>query len=138
MTDQSSGTPDEAPPTRFQLALRSFLGGVVLHGYLRLIRLTSRHSVEPPDAWDWLPNLRPVIVVSWHGQSNLAYISVRYYEETALLTSNHLDGRIAMALARSFKFQTIDGSGMSERQKHGTGGRSATCSRPSKPARRCS
>lgn len=109
----------------FQLWLRGFLGGVVLHHYLRLIRATSRHVVVPADAWDWLPALRPAIVVSWHGQSNLAYIYAKYRDESAILTSTHPDGRIAFALARSFGYQTIDGSGMSERQRHGTGGLAA-------------
>jgi lysophospholipid acyltransferase (LPLAT)-like uncharacterized protein len=40
----------------------------------------------------------------------------------AVLLSNHPDGRMAAALARSFGFKSIDGSGASERQRHGTGG----------------
>jgi lysophospholipid acyltransferase (LPLAT)-like uncharacterized protein len=114
-----------AAPSRFQLWLRWFVGGVLLANYLRLIALTSRHVVVPADAWDWLKDLRPAIVVSWHGQSNLAYVYARYREESSILTSTHLDGRIAMALARAFGYRTIDGSGMSDRQKHGTGGLSA-------------
>ncbi|MDR3471322.1 MAG: DUF374 domain-containing protein [Devosia sp.] len=114
-----------ATPTRFQLWLRWFFGAVLLANYLRLIALTSRHVVVPADAWDWLRDLRPAIVVSWHGQSNLAYVYARYRNESAILTSTHLDGRIATALAQAFGYQTIDGSGMSERQRHGTGGLTA-------------
>ena len=66
-----------------------------------------------------------MIVVSWHGQSNLGYVYGWRQRECAILASTHPDGRIAAALARAFGFLTIDGSGMSERQTHGTGGAGA-------------
>jgi len=105
--------------------VRWFTGAVLIGGYLRLIKATSKVVYEPPDYWqraraDW-----PVIAVSWHGQSNLAYACIPDTRDLALLISNHPDGRMAAAMARSFGYQTIDGSGASERQGHGTGGLTA-------------
>lgn len=99
------------------------LGTFVLGGYLRLIRVTSRVVIDPPDAFegvDW-----PVIGVSWHGQSNLAYFGTPKAGRFAILVSAHPDGQMAAANARSFGFGTIEGSGASERQRHGTGGMAA-------------
>lgn len=96
------------------------LGTFVLGGYLRLVRATSRVVFDLPDRWenaDW-----PVIGVSWHGQSNLAYIGTPKVGKFAILVSRHPDGQMAAANARSFGYGTIDGSGASDRQRHGTGG----------------
>ncbi len=105
--------------------VRWFTGAVVLGGYLRLIRLTSRITTDPADSWEDAARIAPVIAVSWHGQSNLAYFCTPHPEKFALLISNHPDGRMAAAMGRSFGFKTIDGSGASERQAQGTGGLSA-------------
>jgi lysophospholipid acyltransferase (LPLAT)-like uncharacterized protein len=43
----------------------------------------------------------------------------------ALLISKHPDGMMMGAMAKSLGYQTIDGSGASTRQSHGTGGLSA-------------
>jgi lysophospholipid acyltransferase (LPLAT)-like uncharacterized protein len=105
--------------------VRWFTGAVVLGGYLRLIRLTSRITFDPPDCWEDAERNAPVIAVSWHGQSNLAYFCTPHPDRFALLISNHPDGRMAAAMGRSFGFKTIDGSGASDRQAQGAGGLSA-------------
>ncbi len=46
-------------------------------------------------------------------------------KQVALLISMHPDGMMMGAMARSLGYQTVDGSGASERQKHGTGGLTA-------------
>jgi lysophospholipid acyltransferase (LPLAT)-like uncharacterized protein len=121
----ASPVPSDAEATAFQLWLRGVLGGVVLSNYLRLIAATSRLVREPADQWEIVQHDWPVIAVSWHGQSNLAYAYTPERGRWSLLISTHPDGRIAAALARSFGFGVVDGSGMSERQKHGTGGLAA-------------
>lgn len=102
--------------------VRWLIGAVLLGGYLRLIKLTSQVVYDPPDAFDRVRAVAPVIGVSWHGQSNLAYTAVPNTPDIALLISNHPDGRMAAAMARTFRYQTIDGSGASERQAQGAGG----------------
>jgi lysophospholipid acyltransferase (LPLAT)-like uncharacterized protein len=105
--------------------VRWLVGAVILGGYLRLIKLTSTVVVDPPDAFERARTVWPVIGVSWHGQSNLAYAVVPNTPDVALLISNHPDGRMAAAMARTFRYQTIDGSGASDRQAQGTGGLAA-------------
>lgn len=102
--------------------VRWLTGAVLIGGYLRLIRLTSRVVFDPPDCWEQAKANWPVIGVSWHGQSNLAYACIPETRNLALLISNHPDGRMAAAMAKSFGYQTIDGSGASDRQSQGTGG----------------
>ena len=122
MTD---APPPAVPEDEKGLWLRLLRGGVLLANYLRFIRLTSRFTLVPPDQRARGDANWPVIVVSWHGQSNLGYVYGWRQRECAILASTHPDGRIAAALARAFGFLTIDGSGMSERQTHGTGGAGA-------------
>jgi lysophospholipid acyltransferase (LPLAT)-like uncharacterized protein len=108
--------------TRAGLLPRSLIGGVLLSNYLRLVALTSRLKLLPAGQWQAVDANWPVIFVSWHGHSNLAYVYTPRRREWSILASTHPDGRIAAALAHAFGYQTIDGSGMSERQRHGTGG----------------
>lgn len=120
--------PAEIParvPFKDRPFVRWFTGAVLIGGYLRLIRLTSRIVYDPADCWERAEAGAPFIAASWHGQSNLAYFCTPHADRMALLISNHPDGRMAAAMGRSFGFKTVDGSGASERQAHGTGGLSA-------------
>jgi len=105
--------------------VRKFLGRVLIGNYLRFLRMTSRVVADPPDFWESAHKDWPAIAVSWHGQSNLAYVVMPEPQRVALLISMHPDGQMMGAMARSLGYQTIDGSGASERQKHGTGGLTA-------------
>jgi lysophospholipid acyltransferase (LPLAT)-like uncharacterized protein len=105
--------------------VRLFLGRVLIGNYLRFLRLTSRVVADPPDFWESAHKDWPAIAVSWHGQSNLAYVVMPDPKQVALLVSMHPDGQMMAAMARSLGYQTVDGSGASERQKHGTGGLAA-------------
>ena len=105
--------------------VRSFLGTVLIGSYIRFVRMTSRVVADPPDFWERVHKDWPAIAVSWHGQSNLAYVVMPEPRKVALLISMHPDGRMMGAMARSLGYQTIAGSGASERQSHGTGGLAA-------------
>lgn len=119
---EASAPPAERVAFKDRPAVRWFMGAVLIGGYLRLIRATSRIVYDPADCWARAEADPPFIALSWHGQSNLAYVCTPHPGEVALLISNHPDGRMAAALGRSFGFKTIDGSGASDRQVHGTGG----------------
>ncbi|HWA19117.1 MAG TPA: DUF374 domain-containing protein [Devosia sp.] len=106
-------------------SVRWALGNLLIGPYVRLIRATSRVVADPPDFWERAQPDWPAIAVSWHGQSNLAYVVMPEPERVALLISTHPDGQMMAAMARSLGYQTIDGSGASARQTHGTGGLSA-------------
>lgn len=120
MSETTDGAP--TPGLKDHPFVRWLTGAVLIGGYLRLIKATSRVVYDPPDCWEQAQANWPVIGVSWHGQSNLAYACIPETENLALLISNHPDGRMAAAMAKSFGYQTIDGSGASERQSSGTGG----------------
>ncbi|MBI4920783.1 MAG: DUF374 domain-containing protein [Devosia nanyangense] len=116
-----------AAPRRFidRPAVRSALGMGLIGPYLRLLKLTSRVVADPPDFWQRISANWPVIGVSWHGQSNLAYVVMPQRQQLALLVSLHPDGQMMGAMARSLGYQTIEGSGASTRQGSGTGGLAA-------------
>ncbi|MHB1103389.1 MAG: lysophospholipid acyltransferase family protein [Devosia sp.] len=123
MSETAGGV--EKPGLKDHPFVRWLTGAVLIGGYLRLIKLTSKVVADPPDWWERVQADWPVIGVSWHGQSNLAYACIPETKNLALLISNHPDGRMAAAVARSFGYRTVDGSGASERQGQGTGGLTA-------------
>lgn len=106
-------------------AVRDFIGRVLIGGYIRFVRLTSRVIADPPDFWESAHQDWPAIAVSWHGQSNLAYVVMPDPRQVALLISMHPDGMMMGAMAKSLGYQVVDGSGASTRQTHGTGGLTA-------------
>ena len=118
---------DAAGKTRWidRPGVRNFLGRFLIGSYIRFVRMTSRVVADPPDFWESAHKDWPAIAVSWHGQSNLAYVVMPDPRQVALLISMHPDGMMMAAMARSLGYQTVDGSGASERQKHGTGGLTA-------------
>jgi len=112
----------EADPSPFSLWLRRALGAGLLGPYLRLVQATSTIVYDPPDFWSKVEANWPVIISSWHGQSNLGYAAFPRPQRFAIMASTHPDGQIAAGLAGSFGFKVIAGSGASDRQRHGTGG----------------
>lgn len=122
-------TDTVAPPEKTRWldrpGVRNFLGRVLIGSYLRVLRATSRVVADPPDFWEAAQPDWPAIAISWHGQSNLAYVVMPEPQRVALLVSMHPDGQMMAAMARSLGYQTVDGSGASERQRHGTGGLAA-------------
>ena len=106
-------------------AVRRAIGRILIGSYIRFLRATSRVVVDPPDYWEAMHEDWPAIAVSWHGQSNLAYVVVPDPGQVALLISMHPDGMMMAEMARSLGYQIVEGSGASERQQHGTGGLTA-------------
>jgi lysophospholipid acyltransferase (LPLAT)-like uncharacterized protein len=117
-----SEAPAPAKAGAAGLAVRSGIGRFLLAPYLRLVKATSRVVYDPPDFWDRVAANWPVLITSWHGQSNLGYPLFPGPERFAIMVSTHPDGKLAEGLARGFGFDVIEGSGASERQRHGTGG----------------
>lgn len=115
--------PREAGP--ISLWFRRALGWAVLGPYLRFVQATSRVVYDPPDYWQRVDANWPVILTSWHGQSNLGYAATPWPERIAIMASTHPDGQIAAGVAQNFGYRVIAGSGASDRQRQGTGGLSA-------------
>lgn len=122
-------SPDAtATPTRWidRPGVRRFIGRVLIGSYVKFVRLTSRVVADPPDFWQAAQKDHwPAIAVSWHGQSNLAYVVMPDPSQVALLISMHPDGMMMGEMARSLGYQIVEGSGASERQSTGTGGLTA-------------
>lgn len=120
--------PADAEQTKWidRPGVRRFIGRVLIGTYVRFVRLTSRVVADPPDFWEAAQKDHwPAIAVSWHGQSNLAYVVMPDPGQVALLISMHPDGMMMGEMARSLGYQIVEGSGASERQTHGTGGLTA-------------
>jgi lysophospholipid acyltransferase (LPLAT)-like uncharacterized protein len=119
--------PAAPAPTRWidRPGVRRFIGTALIGGYIRFLKATSRVVADPPDFWDRLHRDWPVIGMSWHGQSNLAYVVIPDPRQVALLISMHPDGMMMGEMAKSLGYQVVEGSGASERQAHGTGGLAA-------------
>lgn len=116
------GSPAEPTKWLDRPGTRNGLGRWLIAPYLRFLKATSTVVTDPPDFWQQVSAHWPVIGVSWHGQSNLAYVVIPQKKRIALLISMHPDGQMMGAMARSLGYQTIDGSGASTRQATGTGG----------------
>jgi len=106
--------------------VRKFIGRVLIGSYVKFVRATSRVVADPPDFWETAQKDHwPAIAVSWHGQSNLAYVVMPDPSQVALLISMHPDGMMMGEMARTLGYQIVEGSGASERQSTGTGGLTA-------------
>lgn len=123
----SSPGDAETAPVRWidRRGVRNFLGKYLIGSYIKFVRATSRVVADPPDFWERAHEDWPAIAVSWHGQSNLAYVVMPDPGQVALLISLHPDGQMMGAMARALGYQIVEGSGASERQSHGTGGLAA-------------
>ncbi|MGV3492093.1 MAG: lysophospholipid acyltransferase family protein [Devosia sp.] len=116
------------PPSKWidRPGVRRFIGTWLIGSYIKFVRATSRVVADPPDFWEAAQKDHwPAIAVSWHGQSNLAYVVMPDPSQVALLISMHPDGMMMGAMAKSIGYQVVEGSGASERQAHGTGGLTA-------------
>ena len=122
----TSPAPSEATKWIDRPGVRRFIGTWLIGSYIRFVRATSRVVADPPDFWEAAQKDHwPAIAVSWHGQSNLAYVVMPDPSQVALLISMHPDGMMMGAMAKSIGYQVVEGSGASERQSHGTGGLAA-------------
>lgn len=120
--------PEPAEREKFidRPGVRRFIGTWLIGSYIRFVRATSRVVADPPDFWEAAQKDHwPAIAVSWHGQSNLAYVVMPDPSQVALLISMHPDGMMMGEMAKSLGYQVVEGSGASERQQHGTGGLTA-------------
>ena len=89
--------------------------GVVGAEYLRLVWLTGRFGLEPPDIYETVRPDLPVIVAMWHGQHFLVpFIKLRAHRAKALI-SHHRDGEFNAIAAKWLGHGVIRGSGT-----HGT------------------
>ncbi|MGY6570130.1 MAG: lysophospholipid acyltransferase family protein [Salinarimonas sp.] len=85
--------------------------GLLLAGYLGLVRRTSRFVMEPADAYDRIGPQMPVIAAMWHGQHFMIHFAKRPQDRAASLVSRSGDGELNAIALRYLGIRAIRGSG---------------------------
>ena len=99
--------------------------GSLVARYLKFVRRTNSFVLEPPDVYDRLGPMMPVIAAMWHGQHLMIHFAKRPQDRAASLVSRSNDGEInAVALGR-LGVRAIRGSGARGRSRRDKGGASA-------------
>jgi hypothetical protein len=101
--------------------------GTLAAWYLKLVRVTSSMTIEPPGIFDTAPV--PVIIAMWHGQHFMApFIKPKSDSDrfrAKVLISRHRDGEINAIAAEKLGIGTIRGSGAHNGEFHRKGGAAA-------------
>ena len=82
--------------------------------WLRIVWMTNRAKVVPPDIYEQLGPHLPAIVTMWHGQHFLmpfVRLKARANHKTKVLISRHHDGELNAIVAEHLRIGTIRGSG---------------------------
>jgi lysophospholipid acyltransferase (LPLAT)-like uncharacterized protein len=94
--------------------------GFLAAEYLRLVWLTNRLTLEPPDLYKVVEPQQPVIVAMWHGQHFMVpFLSRRH--RVKVLISRHRDGEINAYAAERLGIGTVRGSGAVRGPEHQQG-----------------
>lgn len=99
--------------------------GLLAAGYLGLVRRTNRLVLDPPDAYDRIGPLQPVIAAMWHGQHLMVHFAKRPEDRAASLVSRSGDGELNAVALRHLGIRAIRGSGARGRDFRRKGGVSA-------------
>jgi lysophospholipid acyltransferase (LPLAT)-like uncharacterized protein len=86
--------------------------GFLAAEYLRLVWLTNKFSLYPPNAYELVEPAQPVIFAFWHGQHLLTpFLKTKESHRSKVLISRHRDGEFNSIVAERLGIQTIRGSG---------------------------
>ncbi len=96
--------------------------GFLAARYLGLVRRTNRFVMEPPDAYDRIGPLQPVIAAMWHGQHFMIHFAKRPEDRAASLVSRSGDGELNAIALRHLGVRAIRGSGARGRRTSAKGG----------------
>jgi lysophospholipid acyltransferase (LPLAT)-like uncharacterized protein len=99
--------------------------GFLVARYLGLVRRTNRFVIEPPDAYDRIGPLMPVIAAMWHGQHFMIHYAKRPGDRAASLVSRSGDGELNAVALRHLGVRAIRGSGARGRDIRAKGGATA-------------
>ncbi|MFN0262613.1 lysophospholipid acyltransferase family protein [Tepidamorphus sp. 3E244] len=98
------------------------LAGSAVANYLRLVHVTSRYVIDPPDLYDNMVDEVPFIFAMWHGEHFMAPFVRRLDYKVDALISRHRDGEINAIAAHKLGIGTVRGSGSHDRSIHRKGG----------------
>jgi lysophospholipid acyltransferase (LPLAT)-like uncharacterized protein len=97
--------------------------GVLAAEFLRLVWLTNKFSFDPPDVYEIVEPMQPVIFAFWHGQHFMtAFIKTKETHRGKVLISRHRDGEFNAIAAERLGIGTIRGSGDHGSAFHRKGG----------------
>jgi len=85
--------------------------GFIAAEFLRLIWLTNRFSLDPPDLYERVEPSFPLIIAFWHGQHFMMPFLRRKQYQAKVLVSRHRDGEINSIAAERLGVGTVRGSG---------------------------
>lgn len=92
--------------------------GLVMAGYIKLIRSTSRLQDDPPGFIDKVLPETPLVIAMWHGQGLLLpFIRPRDDIKVAVMVARHIDGDIVDRTLKHFGMSTIRGAGAGRKGK---------------------
>jgi lysophospholipid acyltransferase (LPLAT)-like uncharacterized protein len=89
--------------------------------FLRVVWLTNRFKLDPPDLYERAEPEMPLIIAFWHGEHFMMPFARRNYP-AAVLISRHRDGEINAIAAERFDIETVRGSGSHGNDFHRKGG----------------
>ena len=89
--------------------------------FLRLVWLTNRFKLDPPELYQRAEPDMPLIVAFWHGQHFMMPFLRRNYRASVLISRHH-DGEINAIAAERLKVGTLRGSGSHGNDFHRKGG----------------
>jgi lysophospholipid acyltransferase (LPLAT)-like uncharacterized protein len=91
--------------------------------FLRLVWLTNKFSLEPPDVYAIVEPRMPAIFAFWHGQHLMTpFIKNKASYRAKVLISLHRDGEYNAIAAERLRIETIRGSGDHGSAFHRKGG----------------
>ena len=90
--------------------------------YLGFVQRTNSFVMEPPDAYERIGPLMPVIAAMWHGQHFMIHFAKRAEDRAASLVSRSADGEFNAIALRHFGVRAIRGSGARGRDPRHKGG----------------
>src|SRR3954465_10032243 len=90
--------------------------------YLEFVRTTNRFVMEPPNAYERIGPMMPVIAAMWHGQHFMIHFAKRQQDKAASLVSRSGDGEFNAVALRHLGIRAIRGSGARGRDIRKKGG----------------
>jgi lysophospholipid acyltransferase (LPLAT)-like uncharacterized protein len=96
--------------------------GLLFARYLGLVQRSNAFVMEPPDAYERIGPLMPVIAAMWHGQHFMIHFAKRPQDPAASLVSRSGDGEFNAIALRHLGVRAIRGSGARGRDIRKKGG----------------
>ena len=96
--------------------------GFLAAEYLRLVWLTNRFTIEPPNVYAIVDPRMPLILAFWHGQHFMTPFVKRAGHRGKVLISRHRDGEVNAIAAERLGIGTVRGSGDHGSAFHRKGG----------------